>query len=251
MFSNLSEHFKRVFSANQNSSSVLSAKPAIEALEDRSLLDASAYVSSLYTNLLQRSPTATELNGWVSQINNGESLQAVSSAIINGSERLGVIVNADYTTLLGRSADQSGFNFWVQQMQNGMTQDQVEANILSSQEYAMVHGSTDQDFINGIYESVLHRSPSAAEFNYWNNQLIFKTYGDTSRQDVASLIVGSDEAHLRAVDALYSQLLHRNADPSGESHWASVLDGGGTESKVAAGLVDSTEYLNATGVAGL
>ncbi|HEV8059527.1 MAG TPA: DUF4214 domain-containing protein, partial [Gemmataceae bacterium] len=152
------------------------AKPAVETLENRSLLDASAFVRGLYANILERpSPSAAEVNGWVNQIQNGLSLQTVSADFINSSEHMAVIVKNDYSNFFGRAADQQGLNFWVQQMTNGMSQDQVASQFLGSEEFLMKHGSTNYDFINGVYETVLGRDVDNAGFAYWNEQLIVET----------------------------------------------------------------------------
>ncbi len=226
------------------------AKPAVETLENRSLLDASAFVRGLYANILDRpSPSAAEVNGWVNLIQNGMSLQTVSSDFIYSSEHMSLIVKSDYSTFLGRTADQPGLNYWVQQLSIGVSQDQVAASFLGSEEFLMKHGSTNYDFINGAYETVLGRDVDNAGFAYWNEQLSVETDRQTSHQDVGSEILASNEAHVREVDQIYSELLHRSPGTSESAYWANILDEGATQSGVVGAIANSPEYLGDYGVA--
>jgi hypothetical protein len=244
VFPDISKRFSRSVSSTSTRASGRSSKPAVEALEDRSLLDASAFVRSLYANILQRpSPSDAEVNGWVSNINSGMSLQAVTQAFLGSNEHFTLIVNTDFTTLLGRPADQGALNFYTQQMVNGMTQDQVEATILGSQEYYFDQGSTNSNFIQGVYFAVLGRSADG-DVDYWESQLA----SGSSREQVSARILGSHEAHVRDVDQIYIQMLHRTADDGGSAYWSNFLDSGRTESDVILSLATSTEYESAYGV---
>ena len=245
----LVERFLDPFTSSSSRRQRFAAKPAVEALESRSLMDANAFVRGLYANVLQRNnPSDAEVNAWVNQIDMGMSLQAVNAAFVGSNERMQVIVNEDYTNLLGRTADQQGLNFWAQQLANGMTQDQVEAGIAGSEEFLMVHGSTNTQFIQGLYQTVLHRTADDASLTYWNNQMNVITSRQVTPEDVALRIVSSDEAHLNDVDTIFSEILHRNADQSSRATWASFLDQGGTQSQVVTSLVNSNEYLSDFGV---
>jgi hypothetical protein len=250
MFINhLAKRFLNPLESGSSRKQSFAAKPAVEALESRSLMDANAFVRGLYANVLQRSnPSDAEVNAWVNRIDAGMSLQAVNAAFVGSTERLDVVVKSDYTNLLGRAADQAGLNYWVQQLANGMTQDQVEASMASSEEFFMVHGSTNTEFIQGLYQTVLHRNASDADLTYWNNQLSVVTFHQTTPRDVALRIVSSDEAHLRDVDTIFSEILHRSADDTTRANWASFLDQGGSQAQIITALVNSNEYLGDYGV---
>lgn len=208
-------------------------------------MDANSFVQSLYTNILQRPPTQNEVNAWTAQIDSGMSLQAVAAAFAGSSERLGEVVQSDYSNFFGRSASEQEVNYWVQQMTSGMTQDQVAASLVGSEEFLMRHGSTFDQFIEGAYETVLHRTADPAGLAYWKQQLSFQTQHQVTVPDVASRIVGSDEAHLQQVDTIFAEVLHRTADESGRAFWASFLDNGGSQTQMITALASSPEYIEA------
>src|SRR5436305_1170736 len=89
----------------------LSYRPTVEALEARSLLDANAFVRSLYVNILGRIPGNGEINGWVSSLNSGMTTAAVTAAFVGSNERFGLMVNQEYSALLGRRVDQASFDY--------------------------------------------------------------------------------------------------------------------------------------------
>jgi hypothetical protein len=219
-------------------------KPIIEALEERSLLDANAYVRALYASILNRpSPTDAEVNGWVAQINSGVSLEAVAKTFAGSSERFGIIVSDDYTQILGRTVDPAGLNFWVNQMANGMSQAQVQASILSTEE-AFAHSfGSNKGFIMLSFQTALGRDVDDAASNFFINELA----DGASRFDVASQIVNSHEAHLHAIDQIYLQLLGRNADADANAFFGTNLDNGGSLIDVVATVGASTEFQEASG----
>jgi hypothetical protein len=43
----------------------------------------------------------------------------------------------------------------------------VEIGIVNSGEFFQRHGNNNSDFIVGVYQTVLRRTPSQAEINFW------------------------------------------------------------------------------------
>lgn len=232
-----------MFAGSPQKRSSFSYRPTVEALEARSLLDANAFVRSLYINILQRVPADAEINGWVSSIQSGMATSAVTAAFVGSSERFGLMVSQEYSNLLGRSVDPASLNYWMQQRANGASQDQVVATILSSQEYFHLHGQQNSSFVQALYADVLGAGVASESLQqFWTAQLA----GGTSREEVSISILGCHEAHAHAVDLAFQQILHRNSDGTGggSDYWANYLDSGKTESDLVAALSNSQEYLN-------
>ena len=62
------------------------------------------------------------------------------------------------------------------------------------------------------------------------------------RATVAAEILSSSEGRDVLVQRFYLRFLRRGADPGGEAGWAGVLQHGGRDEQVIAGLVGSDEY---------
>jgi hypothetical protein len=113
-----------------------------------------AYVTSLYTNILGRTGSEAEIQSWVNQIQSGTSPTQVATTFLTSTEYRTDLITGGPTTLgtfpyapnwegyypefLGRQADPDGLAVWLTAMANGATDQQVLASIFGSPEgYSM------------------------------------------------------------------------------------------------------------------
>ncbi len=92
------------------------------------------FVTGLYQEVLNRTPSDAEVAGWVSALDNGASRLSVSTGFLTSQEYRSDLVQADYLTFLLRPADDSGLNAWVDALNAGATDQQVLAQIFGSAE---------------------------------------------------------------------------------------------------------------------
>ena len=148
-----------------------------------------AFVSTLYLDVLVRTGDTGGIVGWSQVLNNGATTpNQVAMAFWNSPEHqaklsagtalpslcsYGMTVNALYTVLLGRSPDQGGLNTWVNALYSGtITQDQMVQSFVSSAEFsAGTSNLSTNQFVTGLYSSILHRSPDAAGLAAWDQAL--------------------------------------------------------------------------------
>lgn len=145
-----------------------------------------------------------------------------------------------YQQLLGRSADTEGLDFHLGRITAGgdSARERFTRSLLFSEE-----GSRAE--VVRAYGELLGRSPESVGSTYWTDHL--RTRGVV---DLRVLLLASDEYHNRVggtdeawVDALYSVVLRRPADPSGRAYWFEQLDRGVPRVLVAAGIYLSDEAL--------
>lgn len=73
-----------------------------------------------------------------------------------------------YQAAFNRKPDQSGLGFWISSMAAGNTLDQVSAQFVESTEFKAKYGNVDdRQFVDLVYQNVLHRSQDQAGFDYW------------------------------------------------------------------------------------
>lgn len=105
-----------------------------------------------------------------------------------------------------------------------------------------------------LYQAAFNRTPDQAGLNSWINQLD----KGTSLLTVANAFMGSPEftstygSNLSSsafVNALYSNVLHRMSDASGNAYWLNVLNQGASREQVLASFSESLE--NVVNVASL
>jgi subtilisin family serine protease len=125
----------RVFTAGGTESDVLRA---ILTSSDYWALHPSnvAYVKGVYSDLLGRAPTATELNNEVQKLSQTNGRATVAEDVLDSREYLGNLVEHDYRTFLNRGVDGVTQSRLVASLQSGAdTPESVAVAILASDEY--------------------------------------------------------------------------------------------------------------------
>jgi hypothetical protein len=148
------------------------------------------------------------------------------------------VVQNDYQRYLGRSGSMAEVNVWVSAMQAGTTDEQVLAAFLSSPEYQQRAGGNDRSWVQGLYVSLLGRSPGNAEVNGWLQAMA----GGGSRFQVAWAFATSAERESMVIRADYQRYLGRQASAAEVAGWVNAFEHGMTNEQVEAAFVSSPEY---------
>jgi hypothetical protein len=94
-----------------------------------------AFVNSLYHQVLGRAPDQDGLNHWVYEVDAGLSRTQVADSFWRSSEHRGLQVDAFYQSLLHRASDPASRSFWINRFLSGATEADVAADLLTSGEY--------------------------------------------------------------------------------------------------------------------
>jgi hypothetical protein len=72
-----------------------------------------------------------------------------------------------------RTPDLAGLGYWIAQMDRGLSLNDAAAAFSSSLEFVGMYGahSTDAQFVDLLYQNVLHRQPEAAGYAFWMESL--------------------------------------------------------------------------------
>jgi hypothetical protein len=197
----------------------------------------SVFIASAYGLLLYRVPDSGA-SFWVNGLNNGTFTPVTAILGIEGSqEYITDQVDAYYLRYLDRPADPQGQQYWVSFVQTGGTYEQVAEGMTSSPEYFQENGSTNQGFVEGLYQDVLNRTPTAGEVNAWVTLL----NAGTSRNAVSTVFLNSIEYRTNLITADYLTFLQRNPDPGGLATWLTAFQLGATDQEVLAAIFGSPE----------
>jgi hypothetical protein len=126
------------------------------------------WVKGMYQDILQRTPSQAEIDGWVQALNAGVKPQDVAYGFAASAEREGLRVRGDYQTFLGRTPAQVEVGGWVNAFLHGLTNESLVAGFLGSIEYfnAAAKGRSDKaDWVLSAVVDELQRSPAISEFN--------------------------------------------------------------------------------------
>ncbi len=102
--------------------------------------------------------------------------------------------------------------------------------------------TTNQAFVQALYNDFLGRTGTLSDLNYWVG--ILTTTGSSGGQaNVVNGIVQSTEALDRVVEGYYLQYLGRVADAAGVNYWVSQIQGGTSLETIQAGFIASPEFI--------
>jgi hypothetical protein len=93
------------------------------------------WVAELYTDVLGRSASSSEVTYWTARLSNGSRRDQVAMSFLLSTERLSTVVDGYYRKLLGRGIDPSGQVTWVGILQNGGRDEAIIGGIIASEEY--------------------------------------------------------------------------------------------------------------------
>lgn len=104
-----------------------------------------------------------------------------------------------YQAAFDRQPDSGGLGFWINKLDHGLSVQQAAAGFMGSAEFQHLYGSapTDAQFVDHLYQNVLHRPGEAAGVAYWLDVL----HGGAARPDVLAAFSDSAE-NVSAVAAI-------------------------------------------------
>jgi hypothetical protein len=132
----------------------------------------STWVRALYHDLLQRTPSDAEVQGWLQALGNGTSAAAAATIFSTSPERETIRVQSDYMKYLGRTASPSEVSGWLNDLlDRTMTNEGIIADFVGSLEYWQKHFSNNVDWLYGAYNDFLNRTPDSPGLNAFLNTL--------------------------------------------------------------------------------
>jgi hypothetical protein len=195
------------------------------------LTAAERFVQVLYLNALGRAGSKAEIDGWAAAFGGSSAsiapVQAAIARAIEGSmEGRDHEVKSWYVQYLGRAAAGGEEMAWVNMLMAGQTEESVLSQILGSSEFFNhaqtlgFSGTADSQYVQALYELIMHRAGSAPEVAGWVGAL------PTPGQRGAALdFLDSGEFRTDQFEGYYNALLHRPSDSAGLNGWlASGLD---------------------------
>lgn len=78
-----------------------------------------------------------------------------------------------YQAAFDRQPDLDGLGFWIAQLDHNTTLESVARGFIQSSEFVARYGSapSDQEFVTGLYQNVLHRQPDQGGASFWTGKL--------------------------------------------------------------------------------
>lgn len=152
----------------------------------------------------------------------------------------GEVIDGLYQQLLGRAAGAGDVTYWRPEVESqATTVADLAQGIMASREFSTVAGSGSAAFVTWVYRTVLGRTPSTGERDYWVGQLT----GGASKGTVGRAIFDSAESRDRRATALSARYLQRRPTSVEKAYWRALLGAnGGNDVALAITLAKLPEY---------
>ena len=139
------------------------------------LQSAEKFAMQMYRDFLFREADTAGLNYWVQQIEQaGMSRAKVAASFLASNEfqqGVGSLARL-YFGAFDRIPDRDGLDYWIKQYNAGMSLSSISNAFVASTEFQQKYSAIDNaQFIDLVYQNVLHRPADAAGKTYWVNQL--------------------------------------------------------------------------------
>jgi hypothetical protein len=206
------------------------------------------WLGEVYRDLLGRAIDPVGLANATNALNMGVSRFQIVSAIESSLEYRMKFINHLYFTLLGRVADPIGMQVSLdilggRSFLGGQpTIEQLKAMIISSDEYFAKHGSTNSNFLEGLFRDVIGRDIDNSALVALTAQLA----QGASRDTVALEVLNSAQAAGLLVQRGYLTYLNRNPDAANFGGWVNLLQTGLRDEDLLAFIVASDEFFART-----
>jgi hypothetical protein len=205
----------------------------------------SAFMSKLYGDLLSRSPSSAELASsavFNTEIGQGDASArpAAASVVLSSSAFRTAEITSFFENYLHSTCRQlvaqectlssvqtpapGDLSTALTSLTSGSTEESIIASVLGSNQYYQNHQSTQTGLIGGVYEDLLGRAPTDAEYNAALNRY---TNDSTGHMDFATAMVSALAHRDRIVSLAYQKLLLRAPYASETITGDGVLGGGG------------------------
>ncbi|HJT33292.1 MAG TPA: DUF4214 domain-containing protein [Pirellulales bacterium] len=222
------------------------------------------FIAEIYRDLLHRPADQSAIPFWSAMLDHGQTRLQVAQAIIEAAmptELSADLAQGMFQKYLGRTADADGLAYWQGKLNGDETLEQTEAAFVATPEFFTLAGSTNDGFVNRLFETTLGRSPDPNGRAYYEGLLA----SGSSREQVADLVFASHEYHQKFVTDTYQSgadtndrftdttpylddldFLDRPSDPSGLAAFTNAMDNGLTEQQVWADFMSSDEFFAKT-----
>jgi hypothetical protein len=211
---------------------------AAQTLNEVNFSDNERVVNRLFRDLLGRNAEDSARLGFAAQLSSGVSREALAKQILGSEEYRGRVVEDLYVRLLHRASDAGGKAGFVAALGGGMTAEQVMAVMVGSDEYFTLHGSSSAGFLAAAYQDLFGRPIDPIG----QADLAAALGAGATRQQVAALLLASDEYLNLRVTGFYRLFLLREPDPAGLASHVARLKMGVSSTDEAAVFLGSAEY---------
>lgn len=217
----------------------------------------SAWVRTLYRDVLNREAAAAEVALWLGAVDRGEVvLEQIANVMMNAPESRANVINSVYQALLGRDADSGAYSSFA----NYQSREEVMLAVMSSSEYVNLNGGTLEGYVRAAYRDLAGIDPApASAVNQWVNLI---NSGTPASELPKALMASAEFYNKQVVEFLFRYLPNEamgvlrtgnyppggagqpvNPNPAFVNFFTGLRQGGVSSRDVVVMLLSSPEYV--------
>lgn len=197
-----------------------------------------AVVRLVYLELLGRCPDADGYEFWTERLDDGSTTpEKFALQISNSKEARGQIVIDAYEMMLERAPSAADRNYWADWLGRRGRYDVLIAELAASPEFWALSGSTNDGFVERLYDRILARSASGDDITYWAQQTSGK-----GKRAVTRTLFNLDEPLGVIVAAAYDDLLDRAPAAEERTTGIALMRTTSNRSALYASIIKLTEF---------
>jgi cyclophilin family peptidyl-prolyl cis-trans isomerase len=175
------------------------------------------FVIKLYDDMLNRPPDQQALNVVTAALDQGKINHTQAAEFVTSTDEYRQQeVNKIYQRFLNRLTDGPALTAFVKFLHNGGKFEDVERTVLASQEYMTSHGNTNDGFVSALYQDVLGRPAD----DVGKSSAVQKLSINGTRDQLAALLIASDEGRQQRVNQLFRDTLSVDNPPAAKAFTA-------------------------------
>lgn len=165
----------------------------------------SAWVRTLYRDVLDREAAPVEVALWLSAVDRGEVvLEQIANVMMNAPESRANVINGVFQAILRRDADSGALSAFA----NYTSREEIIQAVITSSEYVNLNGGTLEGYIRGCYRDLAGIDPApASAVNQWKNLI----NSGTPASELPRLLLKSAEFYNKQVVELLFRYLPNEA----------------------------------------
>jgi hypothetical protein len=219
------------------------------------------FILAVHQDFLLRGVSSDEMTWWTAYLAGGGTRSAMLASLFDDDHFKGLWVFGASLYYLDDDTDDDTFLDVVDDLIASDDFTAAEVAVIAGPRYYANHGGTNSDYVQGVYEDVLLRTPSSGDLSYWSGRL---DAGTSTRSSLANYFIRTSEGAMKRVAGVpgmtsctattletsgsltagsYCIVLDRLADSTGATYWAGQLAGSGQLPTHWRALAATSEYL--------
>lgn len=201
--------------------------------------EATRYIAGVFRDLVERTPSVREIDGWSAQFQSGSQRSTFLSFLVHSDEFRTLWIRRTYLDVFGRDATIEEIRHWMEFFARGKSHDEALASLLSNAEFTVAYEGRNGEYVRALFRILFSRKAELAEIESWSGLLDAKC---ATFAGIAIELVRSPEYQERVLREWYWRFFGRAIDRESLDLFGEHFRCGEPSEGVLVRVLDCREY---------